>query len=775
MMFTCGNQIQMTDGLLISAYGSHNAAIAAFYNEKYYIIELERWLNKKNAGLAGYLPAKCPQKVFDDILNYIFEKTNTNVIDIFLSNYFSKVDLSNYNIKQHKRFDHHAAHAACAFYQSPYNKSLIFTYDGGGNGAFFNVYLANTRNIGPKLIDKFDIDLGFPYMILADHMEDITKEPLNIGNLVYAGKLMGLCAYGKVNEKWLPHFEKFYKQFRYAGNSYAGGAEIRYSVTKELFNSIGIIDFDLETTRFKGQFSWDMAATSQQAFENVFLELAMPYISKYSSYPVCLSGGCALNVILNSKLINIIKDGNVYIPPNTNDCGIAIGGLLEYIKPEKQIDITYSGLPIMDTLNYSALLEDNPVSVIENITEKDIAILLENNYIIGIIHGNSEHGPRALGNRSIICNPVGNMKDILNAKVKHREWYRPFAPVVKFEDVSKYFDFSYESQHMTYIATVNKEYDFPAITHVDGTGRLQTITKDQNEFLYTIIDEFDKLSGYGVILNTSFNVNGKPILTRLSDAFEILIKTELDCIYYNSNLIFKQRKERELTDLLRPKNISMDSSNSCLYILMYTTDNNKLEQIISIIEQLEYKSKKICIIANQVHENIISSKFSNINLLFMDENKFFYKEMLESAGYKGKEINFIKPLWIKDIVAENNQGADFHIIVDLSLENSFEKLNHFYAKYMNKSNLSDSIILNVCDETLEPSMKKFIDDKFKYDFENKFPSFQLYAGYTENILKLTRTYEGNLRYHLFHNRGAKDNDFLTIVFLEDKNNYTFME
>jgi len=308
------------------------------------------------------------------------------------------------------------------------------------------------------------------------------------------------------------------------------------------------------------------------------MELAQPYLTKYKDYPVCLSGGCALNVILNARLVNELPHGDIFVPPNTNDCGIAVGGILDYLRPSTQVDLTYSGLPVLDAINYTSLIENNHVKVIDEITTEDIAILLNTGHIIGVINGTSEHGPRALGNSSILCCPTGDLKDILNKKVKDIEWYRPFAPVVRLEDVSTYFDFSTESRHMTFIAKVRDEFDFPAITHVDGTGRLQTVTSDQIEFLYGLITDFKKLSGHCVVLNTSFNVNGNPILTRLSDAFEILMNTDMDCIYYDGQLIFKAKREIQLKALLRHNPVSMDHTNYTMYTLAYTENDEEFDK-----------------------------------------------------------------------------------------------------------------------------------------------------------------------------------------------------
>jgi len=181
---------------------------------------------------------------------------------------------------------------------------------------------------------------------------------------------------------------------------------------------------------------------------------------------------------------------------------------------------------------------------IPELTIKTLSKDLNEGLIVGVVRDTSEHGPRALGNRSILCNPTyPNMKDILNEKVKNREWYRPFAPVCRLEDVSKYFDFDGESRWMSFCPTVKEEYrdKLVSITHVDGTARVQTVTKEQNPWLYELLTEFEKESGVGVLLNTSFNVNGKPILSRYSDAFEVYNNTKMDALVLDK-FYFKKRR-----------------------------------------------------------------------------------------------------------------------------------------------------------------------------------------------------------------------------------------
>jgi carbamoyltransferase len=206
--------------------------------------------------------------------------------------------------------------------------------------------------------------------------------------------------------------------------------------------------------------------------------------------------------------------------------------MLDQLKPQKPFDATYAGLELLDLDMLPNYIQNMHFPFTSHML--DVSKLVDdlvNGKIVGVARGKAEHGARALGNRSILCNPsLPEMKDILNAKVKHREWYRPFAPVVRLEDVSKYFEWEGESRWMSFCPKVKEEWrdQLAAITHVDNTARVQTVTREQNEWLYDLITEFEKQTGIGVLLNTSFNVDGKPILSTIQDAFKILRETQLD-------------------------------------------------------------------------------------------------------------------------------------------------------------------------------------------------------------------------------------------------------
>ena len=335
----------------IAFYGSHNSAVAVERDGKVLeVIEIERFINKKNIGYGQYFVSMSRDTLLYDILNYIKDKYGIEEYDIC---YYLNSDTIDNEVKtfHHKKIPakhyieakHHESHAACGLYQSTYNKALIISFDGGGNDGFFNIYYANNRLF--TLIDKHNLDLGFPYMVFGQYLDDIKLEPsLSIGNLVYSGKIMGLCSYGNVNKEWLPHFIEFYKS-KPDGNNYI-----------ELLSQLGEktgLKFDTGD-RLKGQQGYDVAMTSQEAFESVFFELINPYLNKYQE-PVILVGGCALNIILNTKLRERVE---TFVPPNPNDCGIAAGMILNHIKPLDAIDLTYSGTEVLDKYTLSTIIEE---------------------------------------------------------------------------------------------------------------------------------------------------------------------------------------------------------------------------------------------------------------------------------------------------------------------------------------------------------------------------------------------------------------------------------
>ena len=509
----------MMIGNIVAIHDRHDASVS-FYNRetnKYHIIELERLIKDRHYQFPNSLNLK--YEILEDC-QFIAKKywgIENDYECILLSPQWMGEDRVDkvFNSKNILRLEnHHYAHASCAFYQSPFNKALILSYDGGGESQYFNFYSAD--NEGIKLLNVLPINLGAGYWLGASLIKEIVENSKSKRS--YAGKMMGLSAYGKIREDL---YDTYYS-FMDMNNRYA---------YENLYDLEEIPEGKIVTTKpsdgwiYQKQDGYDIAAIIQKTTSDiVFREL-----EKYDSdIPLVITGGCALNVLINEE-IKRKYNRKVYIPPNPDDSGLSIGHMFCYTKPKERVDITYSGLPLMDKHKLDDYIKEYDA---KKVTKNDIAKLIKNGSIIGMVYGDSEVGPRALGNRSIVCDPsIPEMKDTLNAKVKFREWYRPFAPFCKKEDAHKYFE-SRDFENMEYMSfAVKVKVDtLPSITHVDGTARLQTVTEESHSHFYELLTEYSKMSDIPVLLNTSFNSRGNPILSTIYDALNILKETELDYV-----------------------------------------------------------------------------------------------------------------------------------------------------------------------------------------------------------------------------------------------------
>lgn len=478
-------------------FGSHNSAVAISYKgDVLEVVELERWVSKKNAAFYFHFPIKNPNSVAIEIYEYFKQKYGAYYYDNVVYNSSQGAHLE-FPAQNYEWKSHHYAHVCNAIYQSTAEKSLNVSFDGGSDEGTFNIYLGE-RGKEPQKIYTSPKDLAVCYQTVAHYLSSIKREDnWWWGNLVYAGKLMGLVAYGRVSPILIPKFREFYE----------GQETDNVNTAHERFQKIFGID---STHRFDEYFERDLARTNQFVFEEMFKKIATPFIEKYKDRELQFSGGGAMNIINNT-----IYDA--FVTPNPDDRGIALGLLLSKIKPGF-VDSTYLGsypydeLPAHTELDVDGIVDD----------------LIRGN-IIGLIQGKSEHGARALGNRSIICMPYKGMKDKLNSEIKNREWFRPFAPICRLEDANTYFKFGNHSRWMTHNAWVREEHKevLDAIVHEDGTARLQTITKEQNPFIYELLTKLQIKGHTPVLLNTSFNVQGKPILNTYAEALEIRNSTGL--------------------------------------------------------------------------------------------------------------------------------------------------------------------------------------------------------------------------------------------------------
>jgi len=520
---------------ILSLYLSHDAAATYIdKDDKIKVLEYERFVKQRYGAFTHTMSNREGLGTTDeqrrDFLQYIKDSVKGDIKTIVINDpnlhdgpliqeYFPNVEF--------KIASHHDAHAASGAYTSELNDAILLSFDGGGyddgsNVCFTRTYLYKDNKI--QRLNDYNFSLGIPYGHLAKCIKEIKAGPdCEDHSLVYSGKIMGLCGYGNIREEWIQPMFNYYTQ----GNSLS-------ILSKE-------INLTLELNSIEGQDAYDLAATSQYVFEQSGFAIINDLIKSDLSLNVILVGGCALNVLFNQKMAHTLKEagGTLFVPPYPNDCGLSLGQFLLYTKIKEKLS-PYMGFDILDRDKFDDYKKEYKAT---KCSVSQLVDHIKDGKIIGILQGESEIGPRALGNRSIICDPsIKDMKDILNSKVKFREWYRPFAPVCRLEDSNTYFDDVFESDFMSYAPEVKKEYRdvLPSIAHIDGTARLQTVSKGGHKLFYNILKELKERNEIPVILNTSFNIKGAPILTTIEDALYVLDNTEMDFVYIEG-FIFKKK------------------------------------------------------------------------------------------------------------------------------------------------------------------------------------------------------------------------------------------
>jgi carbamoyltransferase len=544
------------DSKVISINGCHDASVTFVdKNNQLRIFEYERFCKVRygvyRCSYDGNILGTS-KKVRDEFVDYIRMNIKEEP-EILLCSELDENDIRYFrtkfrSIRSHYQMGHHMSHCAGAYYQSGFDEALVFSYDGGGldysdavnlNMRSYTVCKAEGTHI--EVIDhNFSLGYAFNpgiYGVFAYYISDVKKEKNEAGQsdkmaLTYAGKLMGLAAYGEVRKEWIDPVKQF---FMHNPTDYEIYGE---NISKDLEEDIGITLYE---NCFSGKDAYDFAATIQYVFEDICFSFIQPYIDKYNMN-VVFSGGCAMNVLFNQKMYEYLdsKGLKFYVPPYPGDCGLSFGHFL-YYQQLKYDPSPYCGIDILDRDKLKDYYQkyESQGKVLVSTTEK-IVDLIKEGKIGAIIQGYSEVGPRALGNRSIICDPsFPDMKDVINAKVKFREWYRPFAPVCREEDKDIYFDNAFPSEYMSFAPLVKDKYRklLPSITHEDGSARLQTVKYNQHKLFYDILTELRTRGEIGVIMNTSFNIKGKPILSTIEDSFYVLENTELDFLVVE-NLLF---------------------------------------------------------------------------------------------------------------------------------------------------------------------------------------------------------------------------------------------
>ena len=531
----------MAESVFAFFTGSHDANISVTTgNDDIYTIELERIFGNRYFCFTGLIEEEDYKPLCEYIHKILKQRgVNLNSFDVGIFEWYTPQPIIDFMVDffsistVHIKDDfchHHRSHAANAFYSSGFDEALVVSNDGFGDDGTFCVYEVSKSNPNFNQINEHTMHT-YPtkYANCGRFISEIKKNagPV-LNNLANAGKIMGLSAYGSFNKDY---YERINRYFRSEGDS---GIE---EITPEFLQEFSSFDTDC----LKDKESYDFAYCSQLVFEECFFEKFYKFFNEDKHKNVCLTGGGALNVVANEKLSKKHPNTNFFVPSSPGDSGLSYGMIAGYLKDSIVPEVMYAGCEILDEGSLSFILDQRAWLIAE---PELIARELSLGKIIGVCRGGSETGPRALGNRTILADPRSHKaKDDINSKVKFREWYRPFAPVCKEDKANKYFESSSNAcyKYMSFSPNVREEYRklLPSVTHIDGSSRLQTVNREQNDYIYDILDSFEQITGIPILINTSFNTRGKAILTRYLEAIKVLDSTELDGVVLDNYYICK--------------------------------------------------------------------------------------------------------------------------------------------------------------------------------------------------------------------------------------------
>jgi len=478
--------------------------------------------------------------------------------------------------------EHHLSHAASAYYPSPYDRAAILTLDGVGEWTTTSFAVGNGKKL--KIIKEihFPHSLGLLYSAFTYY----------IGFKVNSGeyKVMGLAPYGKpryvdlIYEKLIQvaddgSFKLNMKYFDYA---------IGLKMTNNKFNKLFGGPPRSSETKLT-QHHMDLAASIQKVTEDIVIKLARGIAKETGEKSLCLAGGVALNCVANGILLREKIFENIWIQPAAGDAGGALGAALAvwylHYDKERKINSNKDGMKgayLGPKFNDQEIKDELELcgAKFRKFSEKDminqVAKAITNEKVIGWMQGRMEFGPRALGGRSIIADPRSpTMQKQLNLKIKYRESFRPFAPSILCENVENWFDLNINSPYMLLVANVKKSRlvdlndeqkslfgidklnlirsSVPAITHVDYSARIQTVDANTNPRYYALISKFNEITGCPILVNTSFNIRGEPIICTPTDAFRCFMGTEMDLLVIENYILLKDEQDKNVKENYKEK------------------------------------------------------------------------------------------------------------------------------------------------------------------------------------------------------------------------------
>ncbi len=478
--------------------------------------------------------------------------------------------------------EHHLSHAAAAFYPSPFENAVVLTMDGVGEWATTSIAIGSQNGLEVKKEIHFPHSVGLLYSAFTYYL----------GFKVNSGeyKVMGLAPYGEA--KYFDRICKHLIDVKSDGSFRLNQRYFNYcaglTMTNDRFASVFGQPRRQPESKLT-QFHMDIAASIQAVTEFIVLKITRTLSDEYKIPNLCLAGGVALNCVANGKIHQDESFENIWVQPAAGDAGGAIGAAfaafhLHKGQPRKLCD-SYDGMKgsflgpqYGDEYIQNYLTESG--ATFEVLSWSDLidktALALADDLAVGWMQGKMEFGPRALGGRSILGNPMSpSMQRNLNLKVKYRESFRPFAPSILRDDVADWFDFDSDSPYMLMVANIKKEKripmspadqelfgmdklnversTIPAVTHVDYSARIQTVRREENPKYYDLISKFKEITGCPVLVNTSFNIRGEPIVCSPEDAFRCFMGTELDVLVLGSCYLQKVRQPEGLRSDYRSK------------------------------------------------------------------------------------------------------------------------------------------------------------------------------------------------------------------------------
>ena len=492
----------------------------------------------------------------------------------FLFEKLKQHDVNFKDIAKIKFSEHHFSHAASAFFPSPFKEAVVLTLDGVGEWATTTVAVGKDNKLEMIKEIHFPHSLGLLYSAFTYY----TGFKVNSGEY----KVMGLAPYGKPKYKDLiikelmdlkadGSFKLNMKYFNYATG---------LTMTNKKFSNLFGHPVRDPKKDLLNDFHMDIASSIQAVTEEIVIRLTKNIANEYKIKNLCLAGGVALNCVANGRILREKIFNNIWIQPAAGDAGGSLGAALAYWhhelkKPREifkdQMKGAYLGPKFSEKQIERQLSQlkgkyyrktSNEISLI-------VAKELSNSKTVGWFQGRMEFGPRALGGRSILADPRSEkMQKELNLKIKFRESFRPFAPSVLREEVNNWFELNYDSPYMLLVSEVKKNKQInmsekdqklfgieklnikrssiPAITHVDYSARIQTVHKETNPKYYDLLNEFKKITGCPVLVNTSFNVRGEPIVCSIEDAFNCFMGTNLDILVLENFILFKNEQDQSL-------------------------------------------------------------------------------------------------------------------------------------------------------------------------------------------------------------------------------------